>query len=657
MAAKVGTRALGIASFTLAAVALWFASTSAPAIALTWNLPAAPLSAPGAYPPQVAVAPDGTTTVVWSRDDGSGNYTVQARTRPAASDTFGAVQDLSGPSDDDLLPQVAVAPDGTTTVVWYRLVGSNYIVQARTRPAGSDTFGAVQDLSDPAGGNSRRPQVAVGVDGATTVVWRQDGTPNRIFAATRPAGSGAFGSAVPLSGPTGDDASGPQVAVGADGATTVVWRLDLPPGSSGRIQASTRPAGSGTFGSAVPLSGPSDSDLDPKVAVAPDGATTVVWRQYDDSAGGCCWIVQASTRPAGSGTFGVVEDLSASGAQPGDGATEPEVAVAPDGATTVVWSRDDGSEAIVQARTRPAGSNTFGAVEPLSASGEFARYAQVAVAPDGATTVVWSRNNLSDYIVQARTRPAGSGTFGAVQDLSAPAIFPFLPQLAIGGDGMTTVVWNRFDGSDVVVEYVSSAATNRTLTSQLNGDGTGTVSSVPAGINCGSACSAGFRFASSVTLTADPAAGSTFAGWGGDCSGSSPTCTVTMLGDRSVTATFTGSGPTPPTPSNSFTVRSPLLVGTGIRTLVRVPGPGVIRQSGTFRSRGKVRRACISSSRAASAAGTYRLRCQLTKAARAARKKGAVRVRLTTTFTPTGGTSRAVVRTVVLRSLKPRFTG
>jgi len=52
------------------------------------------------------------------------------------------------------------------------------------------------------------------------------------------------------------------------------------------------------------------------------------------------------------------------------------------------------------------------------------------------------------------------------------------------------------------------------------GTGTGTVTSSPAGINCGSTCSGTFSSGTSVTLTATPAAGSTFAGWTGnaDCS-------------------------------------------------------------------------------------------------------------------------------------------
>lgn len=225
----------------------------------------------------------------------------------------------------------------------------------------------------------------------------------------------------------------------------------------------------------------------------------------------------------------------------------------------------------------------------------------------------------------------------------------------------------NLDGSGVNSSFIATTVTssvyglavgpagaipNYALTITKAGTGSGTVTSSPAGVDCGSTCSAEYASGTSVTLTAASASGSTFAGWSGACSGSSTTCTVSMSQAQSVQATFTANPP-----SNVFTVRTPLVVGTGIRTLVRVPGPGRITQAGTRRSGGKVIGACRSASVTATAAGTFRLRCVLNGATRAARRKGPVRVRLTTIFRPSGGTARAVTRVVVLRSLKPRYTG
>ncbi|MGL4648317.1 MAG: prealbumin-like fold domain-containing protein, partial [Caldilineaceae bacterium] len=77
-----------------------------------------------------------------------------------------------------------------------------------------------------------------------------------------------------------------------------------------------------------------------------------------------------------------------------------------------------------------------------------------------------------------------------------------------------------------------------------SGTGGGTVSSTPAGINCGVDCSEAYAFNTGVTLTANPAAGSIFAGWSGaGCSGTA-TCIVTMDATKNVTATFAQAPPT-----------------------------------------------------------------------------------------------------------------
>jgi hypothetical protein len=76
------------------------------------------------------------------------------------------------------------------------------------------------------------------------------------------------------------------------------------------------------------------------------------------------------------------------------------------------------------------------------------------------------------------------------------------------------------------------------LTISKSGTGSGTVTSSPAGINCGTDCSESYNKGTNVTLTATPTTGSTFAGWSGACSGTGG-CSVTMNSDKTVTATFT----------------------------------------------------------------------------------------------------------------------
>jgi Raf kinase inhibitor-like YbhB/YbcL family protein len=84
----------------------------------------------------------------------------------------------------------------------------------------------------------------------------------------------------------------------------------------------------------------------------------------------------------------------------------------------------------------------------------------------------------------------------------------------------------------------SGQATSYSLTARTAGTGAGTITSNPAGINCGSTCSFAFSGGSSVTLTATAASGSTFVGWSGACTGTG-TCTLTMDAAKSAMANFT----------------------------------------------------------------------------------------------------------------------
>jgi uncharacterized repeat protein (TIGR02543 family) len=68
--------------------------------------------------------------------------------------------------------------------------------------------------------------------------------------------------------------------------------------------------------------------------------------------------------------------------------------------------------------------------------------------------------------------------------------------------------------------------------------GTGTVTSDTGGISCPGTCSANYNANTVVTLTSTAGGGYTFTGWGGACSGSSATCSVTMDAVKSVTATY-----------------------------------------------------------------------------------------------------------------------
>jgi Glycosyl hydrolase family 26 len=401
-----------------------------------------------ALAPQVAVAPDGTSTVVWSAQAG-GAFGVYAR-RTAPNGIRGPVTELSPPAkaqplaqiEDALAPQVAVAPDGTVTTVWIRSDGTNFVVQAR-RIAADGTLGAIQDLS-VTGRDAAEPQVAVAPDGTATFVWKRFNGTQFLIKARRMAADGTLAPTQDLS-VSGRDAVDPQVAVAADSTATVVWsRYD---GANSVVQE-RRLGPDGTPSAGVnDLSSAGQNAVQPQVVVAPDGTATVVWVRYN----GANTIAQERRISPGGVPEPTTNDLSAAGRD----AAEAQLALGPDGSATVVWERYDGSAFVVQSRRVSPAGVPAATTRTLSATGRDAAEPQVSVAPDGSATVIWTRFDGVNYIVQRRGLAADGTPAATTDSLSAVGRGAGFPQLA---SGARAAVWIRFDGVRDIVQGVDPAA-------------------------------------------------------------------------------------------------------------------------------------------------------------------------------------------------------
>jgi len=194
--------------------------------------------------------------------------------------------------------------------------------------------------------------------------------------------------------------------------------------------------------------------------------------------------------------------------------------------------------------------------------------------PTCSVTLEQAQNATAEFTAPARAvtiAPAGSGT-GTVTSAPAGLTCTGTAGVASGactaefGDGSTVTLtavaaagssftsWSGgCTGTTATCTLTLAAAVNATatftaaqgLTVAGAGAGGGTVTSSVAGIACSIGagvatgdCNEVYGGPVTVTLTAVPAAGSTFGGWSGACTG--PTCSVVMSQPRAVTATFNG---------------------------------------------------------------------------------------------------------------------
>ena len=123
------------------------------------------------------------------------------------------------------------------------------------------------------------------------------------------------------------------------------------------------------------------------------------------------------------------------------------------------------------------------------------------------------------------------------------------PTLPAGDwDGRGWVVWQHSStghvagiAGNVDLDVLAGASLGRIairrLTVQVDG-GAGSVTTAPVGYGCRTTCERNVDPDRTITLTASPDEGAYFTGWGGDCSGTGPTCTITTNGNRTVTAGF-----------------------------------------------------------------------------------------------------------------------
>ena len=211
----------------------------------------------------------------------------------------------------------------------------------------------------------------------------------------------------------------------------------------------------------------------------------------------------------------------------------------------------------------PGSENTFGVTPNDNADGDFGVNGRqnfpVITSATTSGNVVGTLNSVSsatyrlEFFANAACDASGYGegrTFIGLQSVTTDssgnasfnAMFPALPV----GQSVLTATATDSGGSTSEFSQCVTAALPVTLTVVRNGSGSGTVTSSPAGINCGATCTVTFPAGAAVTLTATPtSAASTFTGWlGSGCTGTLP-CTRTLNSTANVSATFalTSNGP------------------------------------------------------------------------------------------------------------------
>jgi hypothetical protein len=374
-----------------------------------------PLSGAGATALDAAATPDGTVNAVWIGADETGKTV-----RIAADGTPGEVKDFESPEGEDAsteAPQVAVAPDGTATIVWRDDTGFGTARMTRVAPDGT--------LADPDGqslavGGVNLPQIAVGPDGTATASWsdllnQQRAVAMQINPAGEPGTELTLHSDDQIFNATG-------VTVGPNGVATVAYSC-----SCGGTAIKARRITGGSVGTELSVATSSGT---PVLAADENNVVTVAWRS------GALPVVSGRLITA-AGNLSTSDPLSSSGAASGP----PSLSPLPGGGVMAAWSRNGHAEV-----ARPATPGGLPTSVTAISPGPNASRPQVANAPDGTSDVVWVEGGALNVSVYDTTDPVIAG-------YSAPATANVGSQYTVSADisdpraGVDSIVWDFGDGS------------------------------------------------------------------------------------------------------------------------------------------------------------------------------------------------------------------
>jgi hypothetical protein len=370
----------------------------------------------------------GDVTQIWAA-----RYAPQAKTWSAAT--------RLGPQGDGVAlgatnsPEVAIAENGDTVVVWPQLVNEVYeIWQSRYTDAGGWTA-AVR--IDSATNTAASPQVVFDSNGNSLVSWSQlDGTSYHVYYSRLAAGMAAWSAPVQIDTTTGT-AGSPQLVADAHGNAVAIWTQtdSSQVGAIYHVWSSIYRSSTSTWETPHLIGNdPTLHAFDPHLVCNAAGAAAALWVQFD----GSMWS-NRYTPDAGWGTAQLVE-------AGGNGNNAPQLAIDQNGNVLALWERMDPNvpQSHILYASLPAGGS-WAASAPVSAAdagtSEQADSPQIAFNAQGDALAIWSHSDAGHYNVRSAVYTAGTGwraplDVGNTGDIVDPA-------LAVAPNGNAVAAWQQ----------------------------------------------------------------------------------------------------------------------------------------------------------------------------------------------------------------------
>jgi hypothetical protein len=345
-------------------------------------------------------------------------------------------------------PSVAMDPNGNFVVVWTSRGpdGNGDGIFAQLYDRNGARIGGEFQVNSYTTGQQIIADVAVAPDGSFVVVWDsfggQDGDSDGVFAQRFSADGTKRGVEFQVNTYTTYSQSRPAVAIDSNGDFVVVWDSYYQDGSQFGVYA-RRYAMDGTpvTGEFRVADGTLGTQDQPDVAMAPDGSFVVVWR---DGAYTNVTDIRGKRYDASGAAQGSDFQVNTYTTGP---QYQPTVAIASGGEFVVAWTGDyqDGNSTGIIGQQYGSDGSTSGTEFVVNSYTTFAQsYPTAAMTPGGDFVVAWRSNDQdgSDTGVFGQTFHRSGVALGQeIQINTFTAGRQAHPAVASGPDDKFIVVW------------------------------------------------------------------------------------------------------------------------------------------------------------------------------------------------------------------------
>jgi len=339
------------------------------------------------------------------------------------------------------------------------------------------TWSASVQVNDVATGQQDRPEIALGADAASYLIWDdyRAGSNGDIYFSRRDPGAGTWSANQKVNNDTGTRTQwNPSIAMDGSNNAYAVWsdQRDGNKTPDTNVYFSKRSAATGVWSANVRVNNDtqgSAAQATPRIAVRSAGDAVSVWEDHRSNQ----WNVHSSRLPAGSSTWAAnlrVTDNTVSRK------FTPDVAVGADGTAYAVWEDDRLGNSDIWFSKLPAGASAWNANQKISDDpGTAAQYApRIGIDGAGNLIVVWLDDRGTTTQVRMTRLLAGSQGWDASRVASDAAAVPVALALGVSNGGSAFAVWQDARGTSYDIwgaDY--DAATNAWSTPSLVSDDPG----------------------------------------------------------------------------------------------------------------------------------------------------------------------------------------